>query len=981
MTLQHRDVDLQRSDFAAFFKTLHDDNAPFAWQERLLDRVLAAGWPETIDAPTGSGKTATIDVHVFALALAASRGDRLPPRRLALIVGRRVLVDAQYEYAHALAARLAEPEDSEVLGRVAAALWTVQGEPVPERSPLMVARLRGGQPPSRRWVDHPAAPAVVCATPDMWGSRVLLRGYGSAAQAWPREAGLLAFDAVAVVDEAHLSRQLLHTARRVAELAPVAETPWTGPPPLQVVATTATPQDSGDRFGVADTDVDTDPVLATRLRRPKPVELVARKDWNATSVAIATDIAARTAELYDRVAADTAGTAADSAVDTAAAEDRPVPPARTVGCFVNTVARAVAVTGLLRNRHGLTVVMVCGQVRPIDVELLRRQFPGVLSPSGSPDVDVIVSTQTLEVGVDLDLAGMVTELADGSALAQRAGRVNRRGQRRSGPITVIVPDSTIRRDSHSGPYREPALSAAWSWLQRRAEDPDGVSPWALRTDPPPAAHRRQRLQRPELGDVWHWARTSDDLAARPELDLWLSDDVENPDNDTSVGLIVRHDLPDDPGEAVDLITTLRPRRYEVFTVRFHTARDALRAAADRTPVRRLAAIRVRGDEITAITLYPESDGGGPEDRLRPGDLVVLDARVELFTAPNVQDDRATPQAVVPVDDPSRRHTAPDVLEAVALLDRDLEPGEVVLRRDLDDNLAHDDPDHDGPETRRLREALEIGAEDLLDADAERTIVAKELTTHTDRMSRAAGELLLEKPPRVVDLIVQRDIDDAPVRVIVVDGRRAEADEYVRQEWTRAPRPVTLAAHQAAVAERAQRLGTLLGLPAELVEALRLAGHHHDDGKADHRFQVRLGVAPDDVADMELEPLAKSRSAVGPATLQRRLDRSGLPPRWRHEQFSVVRAWQHIQALPLADLVARLIGTTHGHGRALFPHTATELLGPHAEPALTGPAADLFDEGRWDQLIEQTHHRHGVWACAYLEAVLRAADGQISGEGR
>ncbi|MGW3472361.1 hypothetical protein ACWDKQ_28715 [Saccharopolyspora sp. NPDC000995] len=34
-----------------------------------------------------------------------------------------------------------------------------------------------------------------------------------------------------------------------------------------------------------------------------------------------------------------------------------------------------------------------------------------------------------EVGWYLDLAAMVTELADGSALAQRAGRVNRRGLR------------------------------------------------------------------------------------------------------------------------------------------------------------------------------------------------------------------------------------------------------------------------------------------------------------------------------------------------------------------------------------------------------------------------------------------------------------------------------------------------------------------------------------------------------------------------
>ena len=42
---------------------------------------------------------------------------------------------------------------------------------------------------------------------------------------------------------------------------------------------------------------------------------------------------------------------------------------------------------------------------------------------------------------------------------------------------------------------------------------------------------------------------------------------------------------------------------------------------------------------------------------------------------------------------------------------------------------------------------------------------------------------------------------------------------------------------------------------------------------------------------------------------------------------------------------------------------------------------LFDEGGWDELIEITQVRYGVWGCAYLEALLRAADCQVSGEGR
>jgi CRISPR-associated endonuclease/helicase Cas3 len=88
------------------------------------------------------------------------------------------------------------------------------------------------------------------------------------------------------------------------------------------------------------------------------------------------------------------------------------------------------------------------------------------------------------------------------------------------------------------------------------------------------------------------------------------------------------------------------------------------------------------------------------------------------------------------------------------------------------------------------------------------------------------------------------------------------------------------------------------------------------------------------------------------------------------------------ALPkeYAQLGARLVGTSHGHGRHGFPHTAAELFAvgdPDADHPL---AEDLFDLGAWDGLIEATHHRWGVWGCAYLEALLRSADGQASGEG-
>jgi len=258
---------MERSDFAEFFAAVNSGRTPFRWQERLLDTVLGTGrWPDRIAAPTGAGKTSAIDVHVFAIALPAASAPRLP-RRLVMAVDRRVLVDDQHERARALAAILAAARDrprgdlvAEVAWRLAVLRWPSREEGQAwgkDESPLVTGRLRGGAVPSRSWRDYPSACAVLCATPDMWGSRLLFGGYGTAAQAAPREAGLLAFDSAVIVDEAHLARQLLVTARQVARLTAAADGPLSGVPALQVTEVTATPvaDVAGSSVAVADEDL------------------------------------------------------------------------------------------------------------------------------------------------------------------------------------------------------------------------------------------------------------------------------------------------------------------------------------------------------------------------------------------------------------------------------------------------------------------------------------------------------------------------------------------------------------------------------------------------------------------------------------------------------------------------------------------------------------------------------------------------------
>lgn len=936
---------LRIEDFDDFFAAVHPDARPFLWQRRLLEHVVGSGrWPDQIVAPTGAGKTAVIDIHVFAVALhAAAAGPRVP-RRLALVVDRRALVDDQFDHARALAGRLLKP-DRDVLREVARLLSPLRWAPrdaEQDSSPLMTVRLRGGLPAPRGWRDDPTACAVVCATPAMWGSRLLLRGYGSTRNSWPREAGLLAYDAVLVVDEAHLSRQLVTTARRVAELQRLDDARL-GVPGLQVVETSATPDSAGTGrtvVGVEADDLGTDVVLSQRLRTPKPVRVVPVETWPLPRVGpvrrgVVDRVIGELLELRQRHGA-------------------------TIGCFVSTVDLAADVYEALSNiefdGRAVTSTLLCGRQREFDLLALRRhQHPGLLSLAGDARVDVIVATQTLEVGVDIDLAAALTDIAPGTSLAQRAGRVNRLGKRHHTEVAVLVPSGPLPDSDRAGPYRTTDLYQAIEWLRDRADDPSGLAPWTLTGARPPGQEPSRLLfQRLELSDAWQLARTGDRLAAEPDIDWWLSDDQ---DEDTDVGFVVRRMLPLVAGDAARLIRDLPPQRSEVYPATLREGREILwRLLTAESTVTAAPPVLVRGDEIGVIG----GDGaevqldGNRVTGLRPGDLIVVDDQVGLLRAGVAHHDGATPGT--------------DVSELVRLavrVDPEVFPNEhacgVQDVLDIADTIiVGDETDPNG----RILLAKALAAF-IADASPEQAPDVEPLL-----------ELLAEQG-RLCTIVVHRDEDDRARRLIVVDARQADRDEEIRQVWSRRRR-VSLTQHSDGVAQRAQKLAAHLGLDHQLVEVLRLAGLHHDDGKADQRFQVLLGRR-----DKHGVELAKSGMS-DPARVKAAHDRSGLPPGWRHEQLSVQRAWAVLRSPAaglnedLGHLAIRLVGTSHGHGRHGFPHVAADLLGP--EDQGNDSATDLFDEGVWDELIESTHRRWGVWGCAYLEALLRAADGQVSREG-
>jgi CRISPR-associated endonuclease/helicase Cas3 len=929
--------DLAVEDFEAFFCEAFAEDpaagtctgpghpghvAPYPWQQALLDSVCGGSWPEQIAVPTAAGKTAVIEVHTFTCALAAAGALTGPvPRRLALVVDRRALVDDQGPHAQRLADRLARAEaadDGSALARAARALrtWRWQGTGPGTRTPLLVARLRGGALPDREWLHDPVAASVLCCTPDMFGSRLLFRGYGSSRAARPREAGLLGHDTVVVIDEAHLNRQLLRTARRVRDLQ--LQVPGGTPTlALQVVETTATPTGAVRSVVALDPDDLGSEELARRMTAPKPVQLLPLEGW-----------------AFRKSPSATA-----SFIDAAVQLRHEYGP--TVAVYVNTVASAVQAAAALRTRtvggRQLRVEVLCGRLRRWDFDRILADHPGLLTGTGADaSVDVVVATQTLEVGVDADFSAAISELAPASALAQRAGRVNRRGRRSGTCFTVAMPAEV---GADAPPYVGADLTAAQTWLRRRAEDPRGLAAATIAEDIPPPTHlRRPHLQRLELAETWQFARTSDDLAADAQPGLWIEDDLEA---DSSVGVVVRSRLPVDGIDAARLVRDLGIDAREVFPVAVSAAAAIVQGILDRPGLDpRPAAVRApNGDPSQAQPMSTPPD-------LRPGDVVVIDAATEVQV-----------HNVVLPPGTKGRTAATDVLHEL--------PGRLRYRLEPDA----------GPGGDREAAALLEAAEALADGAGrrQRDSAAGVLAQLGSPAAQQAAALLRQRLS-ACDIAVHLDPGGQPIRLVVV--QRAENTGADRQERSADAAPISLQQHGDAVHDRAEGLAAVLLVDPVLKAAVRLGGLYHDLGKQDPRFQVRLGATPDS------GPLAKSGARAASAP-----DGSGLPAGWRHEQLSAVLAAERSPDFQCAEpgrdaLAVRLAGTSHGHGRPGFRHGVDDLLGDGEDDGdgVREMALRLFGLGLWDELVEATERHWGVWGCAYLEALLRASDAQVSAEG-
>lgn len=921
---------ITREEFGDFFASLNGGYAPFSWQEEVLDHICEHGvWPERINAPTGSGKSSVVDIHLFANALAAVGAAPRVPRRLCVTVGRRALVDSQADRAREkildrMGKALAnESDESDILRRVAEALQSFQTRNDEEgRAPFEVGHIRGELSNRALPVTDISACAIIAATPDMYGSRALFRGYGSTKAARPRETALLTMDTVMVLDEAHMNRQLLHTTQRIAELQKREVN--LGVPTLQVVETTATPstEDSGSTtlgVDIEALDKPNDEELHKRVYSHKELMLHPIDKWDG--------------KPGNRAVVDAAvGAIKEFLAHREASEGSE--EAHTIGCIVNHVRTAIAIKEALVKNKVLEkeeeAQLLVGRMRPYDLKKLQKKHSKLFTTEGDKSVKVVVATQTLEVGIDVDFADLVTELAPASSLAQRFGRVNRLGCRKDSKVVVIEPASGDLVKKDAPPYKAVDLSNAYGWLEalNGAENPS-VNPAAMVKNPPvQSSPERLLYQRPEWPDLLEFSRTDENPYDEPDLDLWLHDSL---DAETAMGgVIVRDNLPSNTSAAMEILKTsyFAPSDEETFPANLKILQEIL-DYQDEHGVKPRKFLYRQGE----ISLWQDADHGEESRQsLAPGDVLLLDTGSVPFTNQGI--------AVTQRELPSKK----DELEAV--------PFPKGIKLYVYEKCADREKD--------FREYLGLSPEEvaeLLDSQS------------SGSETRIASELSIEA----------EDGQEVISWYAVVTDEESVEDSDIAQELAPTD-PVLLDDHQNDVAERTRQIAENLGLAPEFSEALELAARYHDEGKRDLRFQQMLG------ADPEADALAKSgRRSVAEAYRAR--SRSALPRGWRHEQLSALMVAVSPEKVgEHRDLVLRIIGCSHGHGRFSFAHDAGFLLKEGYLPegmdyeALKEQATRLFNVGYWDNLMEQTSRTYGPYATAYLEAVERAADAQISREG-
>lgn len=915
--------------FADFYRALNRRDA-FPWQVRLAEEVARCeGWPSEIGVQTGLGKTACLDIAVWWLASQADREPcrRTAPTRIWWVVNRRLLVDSTAEHAKAIANALRDPDTvkpdaaaREAIERVTARLRSLWVDPT--ATPLDVLRLRGGI--ASRSPTDPARPTVILCTLPMYGSRLLFRGYGSSRPSV--DAGMAGADSLVLLDEAHLAGHLRTLVPALADCNPRVQDllgPVRSRPTL--VALTATGNAAqGKRFdldlvredGTAGADQQ-HPDVRKRLDAAKPLQVQTGTGETSKQLATAAEalLSAAPAPAACLVFANTPKTARE-----------------TFGHLRKMLpdAEVLLLTGLVREREAVRIrarildaAEGMASARPVDVPRLRHL--------------IVVATQTLEVGADIDAEYLVTEASGVRALTQRLGRLNRLGRfPHARAIYVHAPPPKRQAVRNVGANadvwpvygEEPAAV-----LKRLHEAGKGAGNGIVDLSPRViaavlGAPLDDPGRAPEVlpGLLWEWTKTTTPPDGEAPVEPYFSG-IAAPR--PSVTVLWRVHVPP-PGRRLWPRGTDR----EGIDVPLTEARQAL---AD-CEIRRLAPDRITVEDTST-------------DRLRPGDRVIVPSdagHMDRFGWNPDASDRVTDASLANLGLP---------LDAAA------------LGRLCGADLAE-----------QVNTALGI-ADDERDIDeAERSEAVGEILAHLRATPAPPGwdaaewrEFVYRLSPRILE-----PRNEVPRLLVETPVNEARSDEF--DELSLGPVAVDLDGHGDAVSRRARQIAERVGLPGDLLEVVARAAALHDIGKVDPRFQRWLD--PQGGSGLLLAKSDAPRHRWEANRLA-----SGWPRGGRHEDLSARLVRERLAQTPnwgsplQRDLLVHLVISHHGKGRPLVPPavdgTAASVRAVIDGVPVTAPAdlatVDWEQSGRFRRLQEQL----GPWGLALLEAIVIRSDHAVS----
>ncbi len=908
--------------FSEFYEALNK-REPFPWQARLAERVAVSGhWPAEIGVPTGLGKTACLDIAVWWLASQAARppADRTAPTRIWWVVNRRLLVDSTADHATKISDALKD-SDLESLQIVSRRLRSIADSP--GSSPLEVIRLRGGVASTRP--TDPSCPAVILSTIPMYGSRLLFRGYGTSRTMRSVDAALAGTDSLVLVDEAHLARHLTNLISQLAASVDGAEEILgkvrTHP---QVVALTATGDaKEEDRFDL-DADDELNEIVRQRLDATKAIEV----------------------RVHTR----------HSEKHLATAAERLLRGAKGAAClvFANSPVTARAAWMLLRKRFPTSVastLLLTGRTREREAASIRKR---VLDGSEGMAADrslkavrkrhlIVVATQTLEVGADIDAEFLVTETCGVRALTQRLGRLNRLGRfKQSRGTYVHMPPPRRKGAARRGPIEWPVYGREPDSVRERLEDAVDPNTGVVNLSPRNISEVLGEPgddpgRAPEIlkGLLWEWVKTTTPPPGEAPVEPYFAGIAGV---DYSVSVIWRAHVPE-PGWRL----WPRPSNDEIMSIPIGDFRDVLDSADE---VRRL------GPDQMTIELSRTEDLQSGNVVVLPSDSGLLDEFGWNPSATGTVFDMSVPVRGLPLEeDAIRRLVGVSLSETVSV-----DSNEMTLSTLLKGALG-DVEDHEDPDEARMREAAEQLRQELS-------------KTRPEGWEESEWSNFLDDlGPPVVSLT-----DEVPrLPCSKVSSERRQNATLLHQHGER-------------VGKVSESLSERIGVPLKLVRVIARAGRWHDCGKADSRFQRWLNPAGSATNGESSPPLAKSKMPRSRWNATRVA--AGWPRGGRHEALSarLVRAWVATvgdEDPLLADLLVHLVASHHGSGRPLIPPATdgamgtvvAEIEGVQLESGVDLSVVDWEQPARFRRLND----RFGPWGLALMETIVRQADYRVSSE--